>query len=72
MVEHGEKNSKCFAGLEKKRSAAKLISTLKVNNKTSKSNRNTFGNWFVFIRTSIINGKWDSHLIISLTNQFVN
>ena len=33
MVEHGEKNSKYFASLEKKRSETKLISRLKINNK---------------------------------------
>ena len=33
MVEHGEKNSKYFASLEKKRSETKLISKLKINKK---------------------------------------
>ena len=33
MVEHGEKNSKYFASLEKKRSETKLILRLKINNK---------------------------------------
>ena len=33
MVKHGEKNSKYFASLEKKRSETKLISRLKINNK---------------------------------------
>ena len=33
MVEHGEKKSKYFATLEKKRSETKLISRLKINNK---------------------------------------
>ena len=33
MVEHGEKNSKYFASLEKKRSETKLISRLKIDNK---------------------------------------
>ena len=34
-VEHGEKNSKYFASLEKKRSEAKIISRLKINNTTN-------------------------------------
>ena len=33
MVEHGEKNSKYFASLEKKRSETKLILRLKIDNK---------------------------------------
>ena len=34
-VEHGEKNSKYFASLEKKRSEAKIISRLKIDNTTN-------------------------------------
>ena len=51
MVEHGEKNSKYFASLEKKRSETKLLSRLKINNKIN-------------TKISLVNWKWDTHLII--------
>ena len=68
MVEHGEKNSKYFASLEKKRSETKLILRLKINNKINTNQIEILlETELFFIKTSIINWKWDTHLIIVLT-----
>ena len=58
MVEHGEKNSKFFANLEKKRSETKLISRLKINNKIKTNQTEILSETeLFFIKISIINGK---------------
>ena len=64
MVEHGEKNSKYFASLEKKRSETKLISRIKINNKINTNQTEILlETELFFIKISIINGKKDTHLI---------
>ena len=73
MVKHGEKNSKYFASLEKKRSETKLISRLKIYNKINTNQTEILSETeLFFIKISIINGKWDTHLIFFLTTQFLN
>ena len=64
MVEHGEKNRKYFASLEKKRSETKLISRLKIYNKINTNQTEILSETeLFFVKISIINGKWDTHLI---------
>ena len=65
-VEHGEKNSKYFVSLEKKRSKAKIIPRLKINNTTNTNHSKYFQKLIVSIRISTINVKWDIQHIISL------
>ena len=58
MVEHGEKNSKYFASLEKKMSETKLISRLKINNKINTNQTEILSETeLFFIIIHIINGK---------------
>ena len=58
MVEHGEKNSKYFASLEKKRSETKLISRLKINNKINTNQTEILSETeLFFIKIFIINVK---------------
>ena len=56
-VEHGEKNSKYFPSLEKKRSETKLISRLKINNKINTNQTEILSETELFIKISIINEK---------------
>ena len=58
MVEHGEKNSKYFASLEKKRSETKLFSRLKINNKINTNQTEILSETeLFFIKIFIIKGK---------------
>ena len=57
MVEHGEKNSKYFASLEKKRSETKLISRLKINNKINTNQTEILSETELFYKNFIINVK---------------
>ena len=51
MVEHSEKNSRYFASLEKKRSEAKLISRLQINNKINTDQKETISETEIYYKT---------------------
>ena len=53
MVEHGEKNSKYFASLGKKRSETKLISRLKINNKINTNQTEILSETELFLYKSL-------------------
>ena len=72
MVEHGEKNSKYFASLEKKRSETKLISRLKINNKINTNQTEILSETELFYK-NLYNKREVGHSSYNfLTTQFVN
>ena len=61
MVEHGEKNSKYFASLEKKRSETKLISRLKINNEINTNQTEILSETELFFYKNLYNKREVGH-----------
>ena len=61
MVEHGEKNSKYFASLGKKRSETKLIWRLKMNNKINTNHTKILPENKLFLYKNLYNKREVGH-----------